>query len=102
MRPVTAVRSPMAPQSGRAAFLPDDRLAEPRFASVEPLPERPRGIIWCAMNEAASATHTPMSRPLLLAAAIFGAVLVATLLLWLHFGTAVFYEMIVAGLAACF
>jgi len=36
---------------------------------------------------------------------VFGAVAVvligATLALWVHFGTAVFYEMIVAGIAAC-
>jgi hypothetical protein len=25
-----------------------------------------------------------------------------TMMLWVHYGTAVFYEMIVAGIAACF
>jgi hypothetical protein len=29
-------------------------------------------------------------------------VLLATLVLWVHYGTAVFFEMIAAGFAACF
>ena len=29
-------------------------------------------------------------------------VLLATLVLWFHYGTAVFFEMIAAGFAACF
>jgi hypothetical protein len=42
------------------------------------------------------------TRPLVLIAAAAGAVvLAATLALWVHYGTAVFYEMIVAGIAAC-
>lgn len=42
------------------------------------------------------------SRPLLIVAAAFGVLLAATVALWAHYGTAVFYEMILAGLAACF
>ena len=42
-----------------------------------------------------------LSRPLLIAAAVVGILLAATVALWAHYGTAVFYEMIVAGLAAC-
>lgn len=42
------------------------------------------------------------SRPVaLLGAAVVTMVVAATLVLWAHYGTAVFYEMIVAGLAAC-
>jgi len=42
------------------------------------------------------------ARPLALAAAAVGAVvLAATLALWVHYGTAVFYEMILSGIAAC-
>jgi hypothetical protein len=41
------------------------------------------------------------SRPLIIAAGVGGLVLAATLALWLHYGTAVFYEMILAGLALC-
>jgi hypothetical protein len=45
----------------------------------------------------------PSSRPVLvMIAAVFGVLLAATLALWAHYGTAVFYEMILAGLAACF
>jgi hypothetical protein len=42
------------------------------------------------------------SRPAVAAAAaVVIVVLAATLVLWAHYGTAVFFEMIVAGLAAC-
>ena len=52
------------------------------------------------MPETASATQS-MSRPLVLVAAAVGMVLAGTLALWAHYGTAVFYEMILAGIAAC-
>ena len=42
------------------------------------------------------------SRPLLIVAAAGGVLLAGTVALWAHYGTAVFYEMILAGLAACF
>jgi hypothetical protein len=54
------------------------------------------------MLEAASAASTRAPRvPLVIAAAALGAVLAGTVLLWAHYGSAVFYEMIVSGLAAC-
>jgi len=53
------------------------------------------------MHETISATPPLLSRPLMLIAAILGIVLAATVALWAHYGTAVFYEMIVAGIAAC-
>ena len=49
-----------------------------------------------------TAAASPISRPLLLVAAVAGVLLAGTVALWAHYGTAVFYEMIVAGLAACF
>ena len=36
------------------------------------------------------------------AAAIGGSALLAAAALWFHYGTAVFFEMITAGIAACF
>jgi hypothetical protein len=49
-----------------------------------------------------TATATPhVSRPLILIAAAVGIMLAGTVALWAHYGTAVFYEMIVAGIAAC-
>jgi hypothetical protein len=45
---------------------------------------------------------TRLSRPLVLAAAVVAIVLGGTIALWAHYGTAVFYEMILAGIAACF
>src|SRR5258708_32084731 len=53
------------------------------------------------MPETISATTPLLSRPLMLIAAILGIVLAATVALLAHYGTAVFYEMIVAGIAAC-
>jgi hypothetical protein len=53
------------------------------------------------MADIHSARH-PVSRPLLAVGAFFGALFAGTLLLWAHYGTAVFFEMIAAGIAACF
>jgi hypothetical protein len=44
----------------------------------------------------------PGSRPLVIAAAVAGLLAAATLALWAHYGTAVFYEMVLAGIAFCF
>lgn len=52
------------------------------------------------MSEIASSRHP--SRATLIASGAAGLVLAATIALWAHFGTAVFYEMILAGIAACF
>ena len=54
------------------------------------------------MPETASAATPPLSRPLVLIAAAAGIVLAGTVALWAHYGTAVFFEMVAAGLAACF
>jgi hypothetical protein len=44
-----------------------------------------------------------LPRPAMLAiAAAVGALIAATVALWAHYGSAVFYEMLLAGLAACF
>jgi hypothetical protein len=53
------------------------------------------------MPETVSAAASSLSRPLLLIAAVLGMLVAGTVALWLHYGTAVFYEMIVAGIAAC-
>ena len=53
------------------------------------------------MPETASATTSLVSRPLVLLSAAAAIMLAGTLALWAHYGTAVFYEMIVAGIAAC-
>ena len=51
-----------------------------------------------------AAVHSPRfaSLPVLLAGAVVGALIAATLVLWVHYGTAVFFEIIAAGIAACF
>jgi hypothetical protein len=43
-----------------------------------------------------------LSRPFLLLAVVAGVLIAATTALWAHYGTAVFFEIIAAGLAACF
>jgi hypothetical protein len=44
-----------------------------------------------------------LARALVVGGAGFGAVLLlAALILWAHYGSAVFFEMIAAGFAACF
>jgi hypothetical protein len=48
-------------------------------------------------------TPHPASRAILVAAgALVLALVAATLGLWAHYGSVVFYEMILAGIAACF
>jgi hypothetical protein len=41
-------------------------------------------------------------QPAVWAGASIGALAAAAVLLWAHYGSAVFFEMIVAGLASCF
>ena len=53
------------------------------------------------MPETISAATSLLSRPLMLIAAAVGILFAATVALWAHYGTAVVYEMIVAGIAAC-
>jgi hypothetical protein len=43
-----------------------------------------------------------MPRPLVAAGAVFGALVIAALGLWAYYGSTVFFEMIAAGIAACF
>jgi hypothetical protein len=47
------------------------------------------------------AASSRISAPLVVVAAAVALLLAGTVVLWAHYGTAVFYEMIVAGLAAC-
>ena len=48
-----------------------------------------------------SAASWRLSGPLALTGVAVAVVLGGTVALWAHYGTAVFYEMIVAGIAAC-
>lgn len=47
---------------------------------------------------------SPRTLPLaaIIAAGVAGVLLAITLVLWAHYGSAVFYEMLLTGLAACF
>jgi hypothetical protein len=54
------------------------------------------------MSNTASTISPRLPRAvLMIAAAAAGVVIAATLALWAHYGTTVFYEMIAAGIAAC-
>jgi hypothetical protein len=48
-----------------------------------------------------TASSPKLSPALVAVSAVIGLLLAATLALWAHYGTAVFYETIVAGIAAC-
>jgi len=55
------------------------------------------------MPDSALSSSPARSRPGLWAgAAIVGVMVAATIVLWAHYGTAVFFETIMAGIAACF
>ena len=49
-----------------------------------------------------SEVATPSRNALLAVAGVVGFLLAGTVALWAHYGTAVFFEMIAAGIAACF
>ena len=49
-----------------------------------------------------AATDRSMPRALVAAGGLFGVLVALALALWAYYGTAVFTEMILAGLAACF
>ncbi|HEY7245882.1 MAG TPA: hypothetical protein VH678_18590 [Xanthobacteraceae bacterium] len=53
------------------------------------------------MSETVSTQTRRLSRSLAIVAAGAGMLLAGTLALWAHYGSAVFYEMIAAGIAAC-
>lgn len=52
------------------------------------------------MAEAATITGRNW-RPLALIAAVVGVLIAGTTVLWAYYGTAVFFEMIAAGIAMC-
>jgi hypothetical protein len=54
------------------------------------------------MPDSMAAPRPHLSRPLVLAAAVAALLTAGTLALWAHYGTAVFYETILAGIAMCF
>ena len=51
--------------------------------------------------EVASASNSSL-RPILWGAAAAGTLLAGAIALWVHYGSAVFFEMIRAGIALCF
>jgi hypothetical protein len=54
-----------------------------------------------ALSQPAS-SRSWQSRALVLLAAAAGILLAGTVVLWTHYGTAIFQEMILAGIATCF
>jgi hypothetical protein len=53
------------------------------------------------MAQPVSETSPQASRAFLIAAGVAAVLIAATGALWAHYGTAIFYEMIVAGIALC-
>jgi hypothetical protein len=54
------------------------------------------------MSSSRAAASRLTSRSVAITAAVMASVaIVATMVLWAHYGTAVFYEIIAAGIAAC-
>jgi hypothetical protein len=54
------------------------------------------------MSEVSSHLPHHAARPLVIAGVASALLFAGTTALWVHYGTAVFYEMILAGLALCF
>jgi hypothetical protein len=53
------------------------------------------------MAQPVSQPHPHASRAVIIAASVATVLIALTGVLWVHYGTAVFYEMIVAGIAMC-
>jgi hypothetical protein len=53
------------------------------------------------MSETVAPSSLKTTAPIVAVAVAVVVLLAGTAALWAHYGTAVFYEMIVAGLAAC-
>jgi len=53
------------------------------------------------MTETATVPTSRSWRPLAVVAGVAGVLIAGTLALWAYYGTAVFYEMIAAGIAWC-
>jgi len=54
------------------------------------------------MTETATVPTLRNWRPLAIVAGAIGVLMAGTLALWAYYGTAVFYEIIAAGIAMCF
>jgi hypothetical protein len=54
------------------------------------------------MSESVTLPNRRNWRPLAVVAGVGGVMLAAAVALWGYYGTAVFYEMILAGIALCF
>ncbi|HMA70231.1 MAG TPA: hypothetical protein VKP67_01880 [Xanthobacteraceae bacterium] len=54
------------------------------------------------MDSAASPMLTRFRPTIWVSAAVLGALAGGTILMWVHYGSATFFEMIIAGLVACF
>ena len=54
------------------------------------------------MSDTVTVSNRRHWRPAAIGAAVAGLLLAGTAGLWAHYGTAVFYEMILAGIALCF
>ena len=53
-------------------------------------------------NSVISPTSTRLRPVVWAGAGLVGALMVGTILLWAHYGSAVFFEMVMSGLAMCF
>jgi hypothetical protein len=53
------------------------------------------------MSDSVATLRPRFSRPLVVVTAVAVLLLAGTVALWAHYGTAVFYETILAGIAAC-
>ncbi len=58
-------------------------------------------LVRTPMPDGAAAPTPRFSRPLAVVTAVMVLLLAGTLALWAHYGTVVFYETILAGIAAC-
>jgi hypothetical protein len=100
---VVAIQEPVLASDSRALGavrrLGAHIVAKPNRAYVMRIDPTVRKI---AMPDVAITNAPRLPRALLVVGMAAVLLVTGTMMLWVHYGTAVFYEMIVAGIAACF
>jgi hypothetical protein len=86
-----------APSPAAACGMPQSRLCDCKFSRNTSHDDRPM-----TPDSAVSTLPTRLRPAIWLGTAVVGLMLAGTIVLWARLGSAVFFEMIAAGFAACF
>ena len=85
---VEAVSATCVADAGRRAYLVGAEQSRSREPDVPSMQQQP-------------SPRLALPRPMVAAAALVAVLVAGAVVLWAHYGTAVFYEMVAAGIASC-